>query len=62
MVMKKIETNRRYVNVHTGTHCRVVAKIFFNVQYKEDGDSSSAPCYCHYKRFRKNWVEEVEDK
>jgi hypothetical protein len=55
--MKKIEKNKRYVNIHTGIHCVVKQKIFFNIQYYDD-DNPNRPRYCHYKRFRKHWVEE----
>ena len=54
----QIEIGKRYRNKHTLAECVVRQKIFFNIQYYEDGDERY-PKYCHYKRFRKHW-EEVE--
>lgn len=57
--MKKIEKDTRYVNIHTGIRCIVKQKIFFNIQYYDD-DDPNRPLYCHYKKFRKHWMEEDE--
>jgi len=53
--MSSIEIGKKYRNVHTGYICRVRKKIFFNIQYVYEGDPELY--YCHYKRFRKNWIE-----
>jgi len=50
-----IEIGKRYKNIHTGRICKVLNKIFFNIQYIEEGDARVQ--YHHYKRFRKNWIE-----
>lgn len=59
--MKKIEKGRRYINVHTDRHCTVTQKNFFTIGYHYDDDPKHTyPQYCHYKTFRKHWVEENE--
>jgi len=54
----EIKVGEKYRNVHTGRVCLVTNKVFFNVAYRQDGEpNSGVPHYCHYKRFKKNWVE-----
>ena len=56
--MDKVEVGKYYKNVPTGRICKVISKIFFNVQYNElDDVYHTNPSYCHYKTFRKHWIE-----
>ena len=50
----EIDIGREYRNIHSGRVCTVISKIFFNIQYRENGGSQFIG-YVHYKRFRKNW-------
>jgi|GEM_PF-3165699 len=60
--MPPIEIGKKYRNVHTGEVCTVIQKIFYNIGYRKDNTPNNThPHYCHYKRFRKNWIE-VQDK
>ena len=53
----KIIIGQKYQNIHSGMICKVIDKIFFNIQFiRLDGDRNFAPTYTHYKTFRKNWV------
>jgi len=56
--MDKVEVGKYYKNLPTGRICRVTAKIFFNIKYDDVEDVyKTNPHYCHYKTFRKNWIE-----
>ena len=56
--MEKVEIGRYYKNIYTGRICRVTGKVFYNIKFDdEDATHGLNPRYCHYKRFRKNWVE-----
>ena len=52
----KIIEGKKYKNIHNGKISKVVDKIFFNIQYVEEGRENFAPSYTHYKTFIKNWV------
>ena len=54
----KIEIGKKYRNIHTDRVVTVVQKVFFNIGYLEEDESSDKyPHYDHYKSFQRHWVE-----
>jgi len=56
--MDRVETGKYYKNLPSGRICRVTGKYFYTVKYDDVDDVFNLnPHYCHYKTFKKNWIE-----